>query len=245
MLTTDQRLVARDVLTGKRAFDEIVSISEAEVRTLIEAYLREKADLGPDTVRVKLKSGAEIIRDERGIPHIHADDPYDFFFAHGYAQAQDRLWQLDFLRRQAHGRLSEVYGKDKLESDILSRTLGMTRISEGALAASHAESRDAFQAFADGVNYWMENLPAGLPVEFEMLEYQPESWSPVDSVAIMRRWYWYLTGRLPVISTPEAVRAGIGDREAAFFQPDGQIAYIVPSGNYDPEPRWPSLPASN
>ena len=243
MLTDDQRHIARDVLTGKRSFEEIPSASELEVRSIIDAYLQEKASLGPDTVHVTLRSGAEIIRDERGIPHIHADDPYDLFFAHGYAQAQDRLWQLDFLRRQAHGRLSEVYGQDKLDSDILSRTIGITGISAGALAASHAESQDAFQAFAGGVNYWMNNLPAGLPVEFEMLDYEPEPWEPVDSVAIMRRWYWYLTGRLPVISTPEAVRAGIGERESNYFQPDGKVAYIVPSGNYDPEPRWPSLPA--
>ncbi|CAN5726186.1 penicillin acylase family protein [soil metagenome] len=243
MLTADQRIIVRDILTGKRAVDERDSASVADIRALIDAYLQEKAYTGPDLVRAKLKSGAEIIRDDRGIPHIHADDPYDLFVAHGYAQAQDRLWQLDFLRRQAHGRLCEVYGREKLESDILSRTLGMTEISGGALAASHAESRDAFQAFADGVNLWIDNLPAGLPVEFEMLDYEPEPWTPVDSVAIMRRWYWYLTGRLPVISTPEAVRAGIGERESAYFQPDGQVAYIVPSGNYDPDPRWPNLPA--
>jgi penicillin amidase len=245
MLTDDQRTIARDVLCGKRSFDEIESTSETDVRAFINAYLQEKADPGPDSVRVKLKSGAEIIRDGRGIPHIHADIPYDLFFAHGYAQAQDRLWQLDFLRRQAHGTLCEVFGREKLESDILSRTVGMTEISAGALAASHAESKDAFEAYADGVNFWMEHLPAGLPVEFELLDYKPEPWTAVDSVAIMRRWYWYLTGRLPVISTPEAVRAGIGEREVDYFQPDGKVAYIVPSGNYDPEPRWPDLPADD
>ncbi len=84
-------------------------------------------------------------------------------------------------------------------------------------------------------------LPAGLPIEFELLEYEPEPWSAIDSVAILRRWTWYLTGRLPVISTPECVRATIGEREAEFYQPDGPIAYIVPPGSYDTEPRWPGL----
>ena len=87
--------------------------------------------------------------------------------------------------------------------------------------------------------------PGGLlPIEFDLLDYQPDRWSPVDSLAIFRRWHWYLTGRLNVLSTPEAVRAGIGDgeRASAFFAPDGPLRYIVPKGNYDPEPRWPHLP---
>jgi penicillin amidase len=87
----------------------------------------------------------------------------------------------------------------------------------------------------------MEALPAGLPIEFELLDYEPEPWSPVDSMAILKRWTWYLTGRLPVISTPECVRAVIGERETEFYQPDGPLAYIVPPGHYDPEPRWPGL----
>ena len=244
MLNDAQRKMAKDVLTGRRSFADCEEATEQRVREHIASYLLEKSAIGPTAVTAALRQGATILRDERGIPHIRASDPYDLFFAHGYAQAQDRLWQLDYLRRQAHGTLCEVFGREKLESDILSRTIGMTEISAGALAASHVESRDAFQAFADGVNFWMERLPAGLPVEFEMLDYEPDPWAPVDSVAIMRRWYWYLTGRLPVISTPEAVRAGIGDREAAYFQPDGETAYIVKPGNYDPEPRWPGLPAA-
>jgi penicillin amidase len=244
MLDAASRRTVLDLLTGAREFGDIPGSSEPELRALISAYLEEKADPGPASASVPVRSGAVILRDDRGIPHIHADDPYDLFFAHGYAQAQDRLWQLDYLRRQAHGRLCEVFGPDKLDQDILSRTLGMSEISQAALDASHPESRDAFQAFANGCNAWMNALPSGLPIEFEILGYEPGPWSPVDSVAIMRRWYWYLTGRLPVISTPEAVRAGIGDMELYYFQPDGITAYIVPPGNYDPEPRWPNLPAA-
>ena len=105
MLTDDQRRIALDVLRETRAIGDVAGSNEQEIRALIGEYLLEKAALGPSTVPVKIRSGAIILRDERGIPHIHAGDPYDLFFAHGYAQAQDRLWQLDFLRRQAHGRL--------------------------------------------------------------------------------------------------------------------------------------------
>ncbi len=247
MLTEDQRRLARMVLVSEPSLSDAAarfSISEKDLSELLKEYLEEKANPGPSVVSARVKSGAQIHRDERGIPHIRADDPYDLFFAHGYAQAQDRLWQLDFLRRQAHGRLAEIFGPDRLESDILSETIGISEISRKALDASHPESRDAFQAFADGVNAWMHDLPGGLPVEFEILDYEPEPWKPVDSIAIMRRWYWYLTGRLPVISTPEAVRAGIGDLESAYFQPDGRTEYIVQAGDYAPDPAWPDLPAA-
>ncbi len=219
-------------------------LASAEERAEVNAYLRAKTDLGSDMTGVPLRSGVTIVRDDFGVPHIHADDPYDLFFAHGVVQAQDRLWQIDYLRRQAHGRLAEILGANRLNDDILARTLSMTEIATAALAHSASESRDALGAFADGVNYWTEHLPAGLPIEFELLGYEPEPWQPVDSIAVLRRWYWYLTGRLPVISTPEAVRAGIGDLADAFFQPDGETAYIVPSGNYDPTPAFPDLPVA-
>ena len=242
MLTPDQRRTARDLLGGPGV--EPLSKLSGKDRDLLANYLAEKADSGPANVRAKIRGTATIIRDSRGIPHIAADDPYDLFFAHGYAQAQDRLWQLDFLRRQAHGTLSEVLGPSKLDSDILARTIGLSAISAAALEASHPESRDAFLAFTDGVNAWIDSLPAGLPVEFELLDYEPAPWSAVDSVAIMRRWYWYLTGRLPVLSTPEVVRANIGELDAAWYQPDGQIAYIVQEGDFDSEPKWPGIPAA-
>lgn len=242
MLTEQQRRLALDLLTGKRTFAEAPNLTEQESLALIRRYLAEKADPGPARADVDVRTGATILRDDRGIPHISADNTYDLFFAHGYAQAQDRLWQLDYLRRWAHGRLAEIYGRAKRDDDIAAHTLGISSIAAAALAASHPDCTEMFEAFSDGINAWISALPAGLPVEFELFDYQPESWSPVDSVAIYRRWFWYLTGRLPVISNPECVRAVIGEREADFYQPDGEVTYIVPPGNYDPEPRWPGLP---
>lgn len=241
MLSEDQQRIARDVIQGKRPAEELGDDNAA-----LRAYLAEKATLGPPEVRTTVRGKAEIVRDRRGVPHISAGDPYDLFFALGYAHAQDRLWQLDYLRRQAHGRLSEIYGPEKLNEDILSRTLGISQLASRSFAKSADESRHALSAFADGVNDWMRRLPAGLPVEFEMLDYEPEPWRPEDSLAILRRWWWYLTGRLNVLSTPEAVRAGVGDgaHYEAFFAPDGKVAYIVPPGAYDPTPSWPDLPGA-
>lgn len=244
MLGSDERRLALRALTDARPLDEVAAeagVTTDELTRLIQAYLRDKASLGPAAVTTRVRRGAEIIRDRRGIPHIQADDPEDLFFALGYAQAQDRLWQLDYLRRVAHGTLSEVFGPETLESDVLARTLGIGRIAEEVVAGLAPESRLAVGAFSEGVNAWMAALPAGLPVEFELLGYEPAPWRPVDSLAVQRRWWWYLTGRLWVLYIPELVRAAVGDGERfdAFHTPDGEVRYIVPPGSYAPEPRWP------
>ena len=244
VISAGERHLVLDLLTERRPLDEETELGADDARASIRRYLEEKASLGPTEVKTAVRSGATIFRDERGIPHIEAESFADLFFAHGYAQAQDRLWQLDYLRRWANGRLAEVFGPDKLGEDIVAHTIGVPDLAAAMLDHAHPESQEMFEAFANGVNAWMAALPAGLPVEFELLDYEPEAWSAVDSVAILKRWTWYLTGRLPVISTPECVRAVIGERETEFYQPDGPLAYIVPPGNYEPEPRWPGLPAA-
>ena len=74
-------------------------------------------------------SKVEIFRDERGTPHVYADSDDDLFFGYGFAMGQDRLWQLDYLRRKAMGRLSEILGPSGLELDIIARTVGVNRIA--------------------------------------------------------------------------------------------------------------------
>lgn len=216
-------------------------------RELIAAMLAERAEQGAAVLRAGVANPVQIWRDQRGIPHIRAASTSDLFFAHGYVQAQDRLWQLDYLRRQGQGRLAEIFGESKLAEDRIARTLKLPRLAQAVYDHSSAASRAALDAFAAGVNAFRDEVlaPTGVvPIEFDLLDYRPEPWSPVDSLVILRRWYWYLTGRLNVIITPEAVRAGVGDGEryTAFFAPDGPVRYIVPEGNYDPEPRWPMLP---
>ena len=240
-LDQGQRTIALEALRSAQG-----DVSD-EQRQLIRALLVERADPGGKVVTAGVQQPVEIWRDQRGVPHIRAATTPDLFFAHGYVQAQDRLWQLDYLRRQATGRLSEIFGVSRLAEDRIAHTLRIPTIAQSIYETSSSESRSALEAFARGVNAFTAEAMAqesALPIEFDLLDYQPEPWSPVDSLAIFRRWHWYLTGRLNVISTPESVRAGIGDghRYQAFFAPDGPVRYIVPEGNYDPEPRWPDKP---
>ena len=246
-LTEAGRRIAREALAAPdelATFSQQTSISERMLLDLIRAYLAEKAQPGPATASTGVRGGATINRDRRGVPHVTAVNAWDLFFGFGYAQAQDRLWQLDYLRRHAHGRLSEIFGGDRLTDDRLSRTLDISGIADRTVAMLDDESREAQEAFAAGVNAWMAHLPYGLPAEFEWLGYEPEPWQPRDSLAILRRWWWYLTGRLHVLWTPEVVRAQLDPTLfAAYYTPDAEVGYIVPPGAYDPEPRWAAHPA--
>ncbi len=231
-LTPEQRQAARAALAGTATTPELIE--------LVRAYLAEKADLGPAEVLAPITGGATITRDARGVPSISAESPDDLYFAFGYTQAQDRLWQLDYLRRQAHGRLAEIFGEEQLSGDILSRTLDISGIAARSMAILAPESRVALESFAAGVNAWLAQMPNGLPAEFEWLGYTPEPWQATDSLAILRRWWWYLTGRLHVLWTPDIVRTALDpDRFIAYYTPDSAVGYIVPEGAYDPTPRWP------
>ena len=125
-----------------------------------------------------------IRRDDRGIPHIEANTSDDALFGEGFACAQDRLWQMDTLRRRAEGRLSEIVGPATLERDRYMRQLGLTEAAQADLDGLDPRSRAALQAYADGVN--AAAASHRLPIEFKMLGYQWEPWRPVDTLAIVK-----------------------------------------------------------
>ena len=160
-----------------------------------------------------VKASVRIERDRHGIPHIHADNDCDLFFGFGYATAQDRLFQLDYLRRKARGRLAEVLGSEALESDLLHRTIGLAQIAEREWPTLPVDVRGYLTAYTAGINACMEESLGCLPLEFDLLDYQPEAWRETDSLAIIGEFRWYLTGRFPVIAIPEIIKRAVGDGE--------------------------------
>jgi penicillin amidase len=130
-----------------------------------------------------LQERVEILRDKWGVPHIFAQNEHDVFFAQGYAHAQDRLWQLEFNRRVGAGRLSEVLGEATLKSDRFLRTIGLYRAAQADLAILPAETLAALQAYADGVNAFIDTHRDRLPLEFTLLGFKPEPWTPTDTLA--------------------------------------------------------------
>ena len=132
-----------------------------------------------------LDSDARVIRDIDGIVHIYAKTEHDLLFLQGWAQARDRLFQLDLQRRTASGTLAELLGPAVLASDIQSRTIGLRRAADRSLGLLSPEGLRALDAFAAGVNAYATTNP--LPLEYLGLELDAfEPWTPADSMTIAK-----------------------------------------------------------
>ena len=180
------------------------------------------------------RGAGQIRRDRWGVPQVVAQRDRDLFFAFGYAMAEDRLFQLDWLRRKASGTLSEVLGADGLELDTVARTIGFRHLAEAEWAATPAETRELLEAFSAGVTAVVESSRGRWPIEFDLLDYAPAPWSPLDSLAILGEFRYYLTVRFPVIAIPELARRALGDGPLydAFLQGEADDESILPSGSY-------------
>ncbi len=149
-----------------------------------------------------LEGEVEVIRDEQGIPQIYADSMADLMRAQGYVQAQDRFFEMDVRRHVTAGRLSELFGEATLETDKIVRTMGWRRVAERELALVEPETRDALEAYSAGVNAYLDdNRLSEMAVEYTMLragglDYTPEDWTPVDSLAWLKAMAWDLRGNM-------------------------------------------------
>jgi penicillin amidase len=129
-----------------------------------------------------LLAPVSIVRDDRDIPHIDARNDHDLFFAQGYVEASDRLFQMDLARRFVYGRLAEVLGPAAVAADENARVAPIAQIIDSQWAHTSARERAFVQAYSDGVNAAMKREP--LPVEFRLLLYKPQPWRPQDSIAV-------------------------------------------------------------
>jgi penicillin amidase len=141
-----------------------------------------------------------VYRDDRAVPSIYATTAHDLFAAQGYVHAQDRFFEMDYRRHVTAGRLSELVGEneDALAADIAIRTMGWRDVAEQEWALLSADTRAYLQAYADGVNAYIENRsPDSLGVEYAVLGLQldvsdPEPWDPIDSLAWLKAMAWDL-----------------------------------------------------
>jgi len=134
----------------------------------------------------KVIQTVKIYKNQIGIPHIIAPVLEDCLFGIGFAQASDRLWQMDYLRRVAYGRLSEIMGKDAIRFDQYFRALELKKVSTKVFENLDPKSKEILVAFSNGVNHYIEAFTNKLPVEFQTLDYKPEPWQPIDCIAIGR-----------------------------------------------------------
>lgn len=141
-----------------------------------------------------LESEVKIFRDERGMPHIYAENEHDLYYATGYVMAQERLWQMDLIRRATTGRLSEMFGASMVQTDLFLRSLEITNKSKMILNSEDPEIIDCMKAFADGVNEYIDKAGKKLPPEFRILGYKPDPWKLEDIANIIGYMGWDLAG---------------------------------------------------
>jgi penicillin amidase len=131
-----------------------------------------------------LSSPVTVTRDGHGVPTIEAASLEDLFFAQGYVTAQDRLWQMDVMRRYGAGELSEILGEDYVKLDREQRILGLRAAATKSIAMADSRDRSYFAAYARGVNAFINTHRDRFPIEFRILHYSPTPWLPEDSVVI-------------------------------------------------------------
>src|SRR5205823_2345122 len=121
-----------------------------------------------------------------------------------------------------------------VESDLLYRTINLAGIAEAEWHSLPEETRSLVEAYSAGVNALIEATRDLPPIEFDLLDYRPEPWSPLDCLVVAGEFRWYLTGRFPVIAIPEFVRRTLGDGPLyrAFLQGEADDESIMPPGSY-------------
>lgn len=195
---------------------------------VVKSFPASSGSVASEVVSAPVK----IYRDPYGIPHVFSSGRADLLAAAGYVHAQDRLWQMDLLRRAGDGRLSEIFGRKTLEVDMMFRVIGIGRIAGEMEAALSAESREALEAYAAGVNALIASQRGRYPAEFDMLGYEPEPWTPRHSLIAARLIAWELALSWWTDFTYGAAAARVSEemlREILPVWPDS-VRVTVPSG---------------
>ncbi len=150
------------------------------------------------TIDDALSDSVKISFDQHQIPHIFASNNRDLYFAQGYITARDRLWQMELQTHAAAGRLSEILGSRTLQYDRHQRRIGMGYAAEQALDGLMQDpaTAKAVNAYAAGVNAWIDQLePREYPLEYKVLDYSPEEWTPLKTALLLKNMTYTLAGR--------------------------------------------------
>ncbi|MBS3819543.1 penicillin acylase family protein, partial [bacterium] len=204
-------------------------------------YIREKMTLPG------LKDSVTVLWDERHVPHVFASNTHDLYQTQGYITARDRLWQMEFQTHYAAGRLSEIMGKETLDRDRYLRRIGMVYAAEKALQAveSSPQLQEIIKAYTQGVNQYIHTLNRKtLPVEYKILDYHPEPWTPLKCMLLLKYMALDLTSASSDAALtrsrkvfPESVIKKIYPLFGPFVDP------VIPAGtSWDFEPSLPEKP---
>jgi len=175
-----------------------------------------------------LQHEVTVDRDGWGVPHIRAASVEDLAEAQGYVMAQDRLWQMDLLRRVARGELSEILGVRTLAIDKDFRALGLGRAADREAATLVPEPRKILEAYARGVNQFIKQHVSNLPLEFSLLRYKPQPWKPADTLAISGYMYRTLADtRQREVNRAKVTELAGPDRAKDLFSQQSAMDHFV------------------
>src|SRR5580692_7766668 len=166
-----------------------------------------------------LSAPVTIQRDTHGVPHIRAASLDDLLLAQGFVTTQDRLWQMDALRRHAAGTLAEILGPGLLVHDRLQRTLQLRVAADRVLTTLPPDQLHLLRQYAAGVNASIDLQRAHLPLEFRLLRYQPAPWTPRDSLLVGLVMFQDLTTSFPSELSREALTSRLPQNLVADLYP--------------------------
>jgi penicillin amidase len=175
-----------------------------------------------------LGSDVTVYRDDRGMPHIYASNEHDLYFSTGYVMAQERLWQMDLIRRATTGRLSEIFGESYINTDLFLRSLDMTTKSKMILSSEDSSVIVCMKAYTDGVNAYISDAGKKLPPEFRILGYKPDPWKLEDIANIIGYMGWDLaSGNLSTDIFNYRLFGKLGYERASSLIPDNKAVIIT------------------
>ncbi len=173
-----------------------------------------------------LSEPVRIVRDRWGVPHIYAQNEHDLFFAQGFVQAQDRLFQMDLWRRSSQGRLAEVLGLNFVERDAATRRVQYRGDMASEWASYGPAVKIIAEAFVSGINAWVAEARVHVPEEFIVAGWLPETWRPED---LLSRTDAFVAADADADVFRARLVAAVGPRRAdAWFA--AQSPYRVPAG---------------
>jgi penicillin G amidase len=166
-----------------------------------------------------LQQPVKVVRDEKGMPYIYADNLSDAFQAMGFVTAQDRLFQMELTRMVTAGRISELVGERALPLDRRMRTIGIRRLAERHARLLQDDSTAYFQAYIDGVNTFVETYPEDYHLEFKLSGIQPAQWTLTDVLSIMYYMSWSTSANIKTEIITQMLIDRLGPETAAELFP--------------------------
>ncbi len=197
-------------------------------------------DYAADLQFPQLKDKGEVYFDDRMVPHVFVQNEVDAYFIQGYLHAKFRLWQMEFQVYAAAGRISELIGEKAINYDKDKRRLGMIYAAEKAVAEMEKDSvtKSECDAYTAGINAYIENMKASeLPVEYKLLNYQPEKWSNLKTALFLKYMSFELAGSESDFENTNAKTVfGLSNFEKMYPYMLDSLDPIIPKGTVYPAP---------